>query len=214
MLLGWLWRETCRYFLKFRHNEPPKTNSESFLFPAVWFGLPRRDPTECNKECHPQWPFHCPHCRSGSYPRLSLLHCGLYLLQRRFHFGCRQDTQQNTRYDEHYLLDMNIDYCNYSSKNGSCVLHFLEHVASLVGEFFSGGVCHKENGENCSSESMRDGRLIHGNDGFGWFLQDWIHLFLQFRFFFRFCLRDCSYIHLPVEVLEVHSPEESQPTEL
>lgn len=60
--------------------------------------------------------------------------------------------------------------CRVYSKNGSCVLHFIEHVASLVGEFFSGGVCHKENGENCSSEAMRDGRLIHGNNGFGWFL--------------------------------------------
>uniref|UniRef100_A0A673C138 Inositol 1,4,5-trisphosphate receptor n=1 Tax=Sphaeramia orbicularis TaxID=375764 RepID=A0A673C138_9TELE len=28
----------------------------------------------------------------------------------------------------------------------------LEHGASMVGEFFSGGVCQKENGENCSTE--------------------------------------------------------------
>lgn len=35
----------------------------------------------------------------------------------------------------------------------------IEHGASMMGEFFSGGVCQKENGENCSSESMVDGRL-------------------------------------------------------
>ncbi|KAJ4927276.1 hypothetical protein JOQ06_015010, partial [Pogonophryne albipinna] len=31
----------------------------------------------------------------------------------------------------------------------------LEHGASMVGEFFSGGVCRKENGENCSTEAVR-----------------------------------------------------------
>ncbi|XP_056292934.1 inositol 1,4,5-trisphosphate receptor type 1 isoform X2 [Pseudoliparis swirei] len=30
----------------------------------------------------------------------------------------------------------------------------LEHGASMVGEFFSGGVCQKENGENCSTEAV------------------------------------------------------------
>ena len=29
----------------------------------------------------------------------------------------------------------------------------------MVGEFFSGGVCQKENGENCSAEAITDGRL-------------------------------------------------------
>lgn len=29
----------------------------------------------------------------------------------------------------------------------------------MVGEFFSGGVCQKENGENCSAEAVMDGRL-------------------------------------------------------
>lgn len=29
----------------------------------------------------------------------------------------------------------------------------------MVGEFFSGGVCQKENGENCSTEAVMDGRL-------------------------------------------------------
>lgn len=29
----------------------------------------------------------------------------------------------------------------------------------MVGEFFSGGVCQKENGENCSTEAAMDGRL-------------------------------------------------------
>uniref|UniRef100_A0A673BXR0 Inositol 1,4,5-trisphosphate receptor n=1 Tax=Sphaeramia orbicularis TaxID=375764 RepID=A0A673BXR0_9TELE len=33
----------------------------------------------------------------------------------------------------------------------------LEHGASMVGEFFSGGVCQKENGENCSTEGVMDG---------------------------------------------------------
>ncbi|XP_029288611.1 inositol 1,4,5-trisphosphate receptor type 1 [Cottoperca gobio] len=32
----------------------------------------------------------------------------------------------------------------------------LEHGASMVGEFFSGGVCQKENGENCSTEAVMD----------------------------------------------------------
>ncbi|XP_054641927.1 inositol 1,4,5-trisphosphate receptor type 1 isoform X20 [Dunckerocampus dactyliophorus] len=31
--------------------------------------------------------------------------------------------------------------------------------ASVVGEFFSGGVCHKENAENCSTEAVNDGSL-------------------------------------------------------
>ncbi|XP_078103891.1 inositol 1,4,5-trisphosphate-gated calcium channel ITPR1 isoform X2 [Sander vitreus] len=35
----------------------------------------------------------------------------------------------------------------------------LEHGASMVGEFFSGGVCQKENGENCSSEAVMDASL-------------------------------------------------------
>lgn len=29
----------------------------------------------------------------------------------------------------------------------------------MVGEFFSGGVCQKENGENCSADAVMDGRL-------------------------------------------------------
>lgn len=29
----------------------------------------------------------------------------------------------------------------------------------MVGEFFSGGVCQKENGENCSAEAVMDGKL-------------------------------------------------------
>lgn len=29
----------------------------------------------------------------------------------------------------------------------------------MMGEFFSGGVCQKENGENCSAEAMMDGKL-------------------------------------------------------
>lgn len=28
----------------------------------------------------------------------------------------------------------------------------------MVGEFFSGGVCQKENGENCSTEAVMDGK--------------------------------------------------------
>lgn len=28
----------------------------------------------------------------------------------------------------------------------------------MVGEFFSGGVCQKENGENCSAEAAMDGK--------------------------------------------------------
>ncbi|XP_038553188.1 inositol 1,4,5-trisphosphate receptor type 1-like [Micropterus salmoides] len=35
----------------------------------------------------------------------------------------------------------------------------LEHAASMVGEFFSSGVCQKENGENCSSEAVMDASL-------------------------------------------------------
>ncbi|XP_039652599.1 inositol 1,4,5-trisphosphate receptor type 1 isoform X7 [Perca fluviatilis] len=35
----------------------------------------------------------------------------------------------------------------------------LEHGASMVGEFFSGGVCQKENGENCSAEAVMDASL-------------------------------------------------------
>uniref|UniRef100_A0AAV2M6F2 Inositol 1,4,5-trisphosphate receptor n=1 Tax=Knipowitschia caucasica TaxID=637954 RepID=A0AAV2M6F2_KNICA len=33
----------------------------------------------------------------------------------------------------------------------------LEHGASMVGEFFTGRACRKENGENCSSEGVADG---------------------------------------------------------
>ncbi|XP_054879146.1 inositol 1,4,5-trisphosphate receptor type 1-like isoform X5 [Poeciliopsis prolifica] len=32
----------------------------------------------------------------------------------------------------------------------------LEHGASMIGEFFSGGACQKENGENCSTEAVMD----------------------------------------------------------
>lgn len=35
----------------------------------------------------------------------------------------------------------------------------LEHGASMVGEFLSGGVCQKENGENCSTEATMDASL-------------------------------------------------------
>lgn len=28
----------------------------------------------------------------------------------------------------------------------------------MVGEFFSGGACQKENGENCSAEAVMDGK--------------------------------------------------------
>lgn len=45
----------------------------------------------------------------------------------------------------------------------------------MFGEFFS-GVCHKENGENCSAEAVTDGRLK-----FLWI--KWI-LFLNPDFFF------------------------------
>lgn len=40
-----------------------------------------------------------------------------------------------------------------------CVLTEVEHGASMVGEFFSGGVCQKEHGENCSAEAVIDGKL-------------------------------------------------------
>lgn len=70
----------------------------NLLPPALWSGLQRRNLAERDKERDPQWPLHRSHCRAGSHSRLSLLHCGLYFLQRRLHFGCRQDTQQNTRY--------------------------------------------------------------------------------------------------------------------
>ncbi|XP_061730774.1 inositol 1,4,5-trisphosphate receptor type 1 isoform X10 [Nerophis ophidion] len=36
----------------------------------------------------------------------------------------------------------------------------LDLGASVVGEFFSGGVCHKENGENCSTDAVNDGSLF------------------------------------------------------
>lgn len=35
----------------------------------------------------------------------------------------------------------------------------LEHGASMVGEFFSGGACQKENGENCSAEAVVEASL-------------------------------------------------------
>ncbi|XP_070696689.1 inositol 1,4,5-trisphosphate-gated calcium channel ITPR1 [Pempheris klunzingeri] len=35
----------------------------------------------------------------------------------------------------------------------------LDHGASMVGEFFSSGVCQKENGENCSTEAVMDASL-------------------------------------------------------
>lgn len=34
-----------------------------------------------------------------------------------------------------------------------------EHGASLAAEFFSGGVCHKDSGENCSTEAAVDSRF-------------------------------------------------------
>lgn len=35
----------------------------------------------------------------------------------------------------------------------------------MAAEFFSGGVCQKENGENCSAEAVKDGRWtkVKGN---------------------------------------------------
>lgn len=35
----------------------------------------------------------------------------------------------------------------------------------MVGEFLSAGVCQKENGENCSTEAVKDGELtkVKGN---------------------------------------------------
>lgn len=47
-----------------------------------------------------------------------------------------------------------LDTCIISS-----VPNWTEHGASMVGEFLSGGVCQKENGENCSAEATMDGRL-------------------------------------------------------
>ncbi|MED6286628.1 Inositol 1,4,5-trisphosphate receptor type 1 [Characodon lateralis] len=35
----------------------------------------------------------------------------------------------------------------------------LEHGASMIGELFSGGVCQKENGENCSTEAVMDASI-------------------------------------------------------
>uniref|UniRef100_A0A7N6BPH7 Inositol 1,4,5-trisphosphate receptor n=1 Tax=Anabas testudineus TaxID=64144 RepID=A0A7N6BPH7_ANATE len=40
----------------------------------------------------------------------------------------------------------------------------LEHGASMVGEFFSGGVCQKENGENCSAEAVMDAVVIEDKE--------------------------------------------------
>uniref|UniRef100_A0A667Y9Y6 Inositol 1,4,5-trisphosphate receptor n=1 Tax=Myripristis murdjan TaxID=586833 RepID=A0A667Y9Y6_9TELE len=40
----------------------------------------------------------------------------------------------------------------------------LEHGASMVGEFFSGGVCQRENGENCSTEAMADAVVIEDKE--------------------------------------------------
>lgn len=65
---------------------------------------------------------------------------------------------------------------------GSCCL-WTELGASMFGEFFS-GVCHKENGENCSAEAVTDGRLkllksnsTLGLNGFYF----WIQIILDFR---------------------------------
>lgn len=69
--------------------------NQKCLPPALRSGLQRRDLAECHQKRHPQRPLHCPHRRAGSHPRLSLLHRGLYFLQRRLPLSCGQDTQQN-----------------------------------------------------------------------------------------------------------------------
>ncbi len=60
-------------------------------------------------------------------------------------------------------LDSCENTCGQSEANEYTVIvlfsNWKEHGASMVGELFSGGVCQKENGENCSAEAGMDGRL-------------------------------------------------------
>lgn len=65
----------------------------------------------------------------------------------------------------------------------------------MFGEFFS-GVCHKENGENCSAEAVTDGRfkLLESNSSFG--LSGsyvWIQIFARFQ-----SAWDSSHVHPPI----------------
>ena len=80
-----------------------------------------------------------------------------------------------------------------------CVLNWIEHGASMVGEFLSGGVCQNENRENCSSEAVMDGRLTKGNVNFvhvkesKYVFKDWIHVFTHTYLSRDLGLWDCSY---------------------
>lgn len=80
-----------------------------------------------------------------------------------------------------------LDTCIISS-----VPNWTERGASMVGEFLSGGVCQKENGENCSAEATMDGRLTKWKvnvsactwgGGLGW------------RFLFK-CKSMCLFVNL------------------
>lgn len=80
----------------------------------------------------------------------------------------------------------------------------------MFGEFFS-GVCHKENGENCSAEAVTDGRLK-----FLWI--KWI-LFLNPDFLFKVSERmeqfSCPSIHPFLKGLCLQNPPEGiDPTQL
>lgn len=57
------------------------------------------------------------------------------------------------------LLSQRWNMCRALSCVMFCVPFWSEHGASMVGELFSGGVCQKENRENCTAEAVMDGRF-------------------------------------------------------
>lgn len=159
--------------LHVRHKKLSRTRGKHFVFcnllfafVAVWPGVQRGDPAECNQECDTQRALHCADRRAGSHLGLLVLHCGLHFFQRRLHPGGGSPPQLNPEWGLtcQFFLPKNITQRRFF---GLKILAYLPTVpfcfpgngGSLASEFLSTGMCRSGIDENCTAGIPHEGTL-------------------------------------------------------